>query len=115
LKRIGVGVAGAELDKNLRELYRELDVDNSAGSDGIDVNELRVGIQVANYLILRSDPTFIRRVRLAGGFSSLSPSYISLMLSLSHMYMYVVFLSPLPISFVYRGLESTWLASTWIS
>ena len=31
------------------------------------------------------------------------------------MYMYVVFLSPLPISFVYRGLESTWLASTWIS
>ena len=62
MKRIGVGVAGAELDKNLRELYRELDVDNSAGSDGIDVNELRVGIQVANYLILRSDPTFIRRV-----------------------------------------------------
>ncbi len=37
---------GPALDAKLRELFKEIDVDNSAGSDGLDPDELRIGIQV---------------------------------------------------------------------
>ena len=37
---------GPRLEQKLRELYGEIDVGNSAGSEGIDVDELRVGLQV---------------------------------------------------------------------
>jgi len=37
---------GPRLEQKLRELYGEIDVENSAGSEGIDVDELRVGLQV---------------------------------------------------------------------
>jgi hypothetical protein len=51
-KYILANTQGPALDAKLRELFKEIDVDNSAGSDGLDPDELRIGIQVIYICIL---------------------------------------------------------------
>ena len=46
IERCGHGSSGPKLDKSLRDLYGEIDVENTAGAEGIDADELRVGLQV---------------------------------------------------------------------
>ena len=43
MEQVGVGTAGAEMDAKLRGLFAEIDTDSSSG---IDVDELRVAVQV---------------------------------------------------------------------
>jgi len=45
IERCGHGTSGAKLDKSLRDLYGEIDLENVAGQDGIDPDELRIGLQ----------------------------------------------------------------------
>lgn len=51
LERIGIGVAGVELDEKLRALYAEMDVDNTVGSEGIDAGN---GVKILNLHLYRT-------------------------------------------------------------